>query len=112
MFPPCQYDPTEGDHIHLANGVTNDSKGILSNLTIGGDVVRRVDVAIIDLASRNELIDFDRPRALNFDFGRSKKNYSRRFSIFCVFTQPRPEADIVGSPEPTLKYVTDPSLKA
>jgi hypothetical protein len=45
--------------------VTDDSKGLLSDLTIGGEVVRRVDLAIIDLVSRNELIDIDCPGALD-----------------------------------------------
>jgi hypothetical protein len=52
-------DPPECDHVHFADGISDDRKGILSHLTIRGDVVRRVDVAIIDLVSRNELIDLD-----------------------------------------------------
>jgi hypothetical protein len=67
VFSPCQYDPTESDHIHLANGVADDSESILSHLTIGGDVIWRVDVAIIDLISRNKLVDLNGPRALDFD---------------------------------------------
>ena len=65
MFPACQHDPTGSDHVHFGNGVADDRKGILANLTIGGDIVRRVDVAIIDLLSWNELIDLYGPRALN-----------------------------------------------
>ena len=33
------------------------------------------------------------------DFARSEKKHSHRFSIFCVFTQPRSEADIQRSPD-------------
>jgi hypothetical protein len=40
----------------LANGVTDNSKGILSDLTIRRDVVRRINIALVDLALRNELV--------------------------------------------------------
>jgi hypothetical protein len=65
VLPAGQRDSTECDHVHFADGVADDRKGILSNLTIGGDVIRRVDVAIIDLVSWNELINVDGPRALD-----------------------------------------------
>ena len=31
------------------------------------------------------------------DFARSEKKHSHRFSIFCVFTQPRSQADMTRS---------------
>jgi hypothetical protein len=67
VLPTGQDDPTECDHVHFADGVSDDRKGILPDLTIGGDVIRRVDVTIIDFVSRNELIDFNGPGTLDFD---------------------------------------------
>jgi len=46
VFPAGQYDPPECDHVHFADGVSDDRKGILPDLTIGGDVIRRVDIAM------------------------------------------------------------------
>jgi len=43
------------------------AKSILSDLTVGRDVVRRVDIALVDLAPRNELVDIDGPRAFNLN---------------------------------------------
>jgi hypothetical protein len=67
VLPAGEHDPTESDHVHFTDGVTDDRKGILPDLTIGGDVIRRVDVAVINLVSRNELIDLDGPRALDLN---------------------------------------------
>jgi hypothetical protein len=36
VFPAGQYDPTERDHVHFADGVSDDRKGIPPDLTIGG----------------------------------------------------------------------------
>ena len=67
MLPACQHDPAECHHVHFADGVTDDRKGILSDLTIRRDVVRRIDIALVDLALRNELIDVDGSRAFNLN---------------------------------------------
>jgi hypothetical protein len=40
---------------------------IWTDLSIRGDVVRRVDVAVIDLVSGHELIDLDSSRAFDLD---------------------------------------------
>src|SRR5215470_13722276 len=47
--------------------VTDDGKGILSDLTIRRDVVRRIDIALVDLAPRNELVDVDGARAFKLN---------------------------------------------
>ena len=65
VFAPRQHDPSNRDHVHSGNRVPNDREGILSNLAIRSDVVGGVDVAVVDLTSRNELIDFDRPSAFD-----------------------------------------------
>src|SRR5215472_11446153 len=67
VLAACEHDAAERHHVHLANGVTDDGKGILSDLTIRRDVVRRVDIALVDLALRNELVDVDGPRAFNLN---------------------------------------------
>lgn len=54
------------------------------------------------------------------DFARSEKNHSRRFSIFSVFTQPRPIGDILRRAKTasrfavgcTVKYVANPRCEA
>jgi hypothetical protein len=45
VLPACEHNSAKRHHVHLANGVTDDSKGILSDLTVGHDVVRRIDIA-------------------------------------------------------------------
>jgi hypothetical protein len=60
-----QYDPTDGDHVHLGNRIANDREGVLSDLAIGSQVVGGVDIAVVDLTARDELIDFDCPGAFD-----------------------------------------------
>ena len=67
VLPACQHDPAECDHVHLGNGVTDDGKSILSDLTVGHDVVRRIDIALVDLAPWNELVDVHGSRAFNLN---------------------------------------------
>jgi hypothetical protein len=67
VLTACEHDAAERHHIHLGNGATDDGKSILSDLTVGRDVVRRVDIALVDLAPRNELVDIDGPRAFNLN---------------------------------------------
>ncbi len=86
MLPAGQYHPAERDRVHFADGVTDDSEGILPNLTIGGEVVRRVDIAIIDLVSRNELIDLDDPRALDLN----------RLEFFVLNDEVLPLSDVIA----------------
>src|SRR5215468_4586702 len=67
VLPTCQHDAAERHHVHLADGVADDGKGILSDLTVRRDVVRRVDIALVDLAPRNELVDVDGARAFKLN---------------------------------------------
>ena len=67
VLAACEHDPAECHHVHFANGVTDNSKGILSDLTIRRDVVRRINITLVDLALWNELIDVDGPRAFNLN---------------------------------------------
>ena len=43
------------------------AKASLSDLTVQRDVVRRIDIAPVDLALRNELVDVDGARAFNLN---------------------------------------------
>jgi hypothetical protein len=62
-----QHDPTEGNHLQVRDGVSDDGESLLTNWTIGGDVVWRVEVTLIDFIFRDELVDVDGPRALNLN---------------------------------------------
>ena len=59
--------PTERHHAHFGDGVTDNGKGILSDLPVRHDVVRQIDIALVDLALRNKLIDIDGARAFNLN---------------------------------------------
>jgi hypothetical protein len=67
VLPAGEHDAAERHHVHLGNGITDDSKSILSDLTVGRDVVRRVDIALVDLALWDELVNIDGPRAFNLN---------------------------------------------
>ena len=43
----------------------NDREGVLPNLAVGSDVVGGVDIAVVDLTARDELIDFNGPGAFD-----------------------------------------------
>ena len=51
----------------FANRVTDDRKGILADLTIGRDVVRRFNVALVDLDFRHKLINVDGASAFDLN---------------------------------------------
>ena len=51
----------ERHHALLVDGVAEDAEGLLTDFAIGDDVVRPVDVEIVDLGARHELVDADGP---------------------------------------------------
>jgi hypothetical protein len=63
MFPRCEDHAAERHHVFLPYSLTDHDEGLPADLAIGGDVVRKVPVEFIDLASGYELPDFDRVRA-------------------------------------------------
>jgi hypothetical protein len=67
VFAPRQHDPTERDYVQLRNGVANDGKSLLTNRAIGGDVVRGVDITLIDLIFWNELVNINCASAFNLN---------------------------------------------
>jgi hypothetical protein len=48
----------------FANGFPDDRERLPSYFAIRGDVVRTIEVELVDFPLRDELIDFDGPRAL------------------------------------------------
>src|SRR6516225_2671224 len=67
VLAPRQHDPAERNHIQLRNGVADDGKSLLTNRAIRGNVVRRVDITLIDLIFWNELVNIDGARAFDQD---------------------------------------------
>src|SRR5262249_29025610 len=62
-----QHDPAQCDHVQFADSVADHRKGILPDLAIRGDVVRRINIALVDFAFRHELIDVDGVRAFDLN---------------------------------------------
>jgi hypothetical protein len=56
-----QHDAAERYHALLVDRVADDAESLLTDFAIGDDVVGPVDVEIVDLGARNELVDVDRP---------------------------------------------------
>src|SRR5262245_43536191 len=67
VLAPRQHDPAERNHVQLRNGVANDGKSLLPNCAVGGNVVGRVDITLIDLTFWNELVNIDGARAFDLD---------------------------------------------
>jgi hypothetical protein len=65
VFSARQDNTTESNQLHFGYRIADDRKGILSHLAVGSDVVGGVDVSVIDLASWNELINFNRTGAFD-----------------------------------------------
>jgi hypothetical protein len=63
----CEHDLADCDHTLLANGFPDHGKCLLSNLAVGGDIVRAVQIQFIDFVLWHELIDVDCPLALDGD---------------------------------------------
>jgi hypothetical protein len=55
-----QHDAADSDHIHVADGFSNDRKGVMPNLTVRDEIVGADQVAGIDAALRDELVNVDR----------------------------------------------------
>jgi len=55
VLPACQYDPTESDHVHFADGVTDDREGVLSSLTTRARGSKGIEID--QFVPRNEIDD-------------------------------------------------------
>src|SRR6266481_2816912 len=60
-------DSAERHHAFLADRVADDREGLLADLPIGHHVVWVVQIEVVDLLPRHELVDLDRARALYGD---------------------------------------------
>jgi hypothetical protein len=65
VLPARQYHSTDSHHVHFGDRVTDNGEGILTDFAVGGEVVRRVNKPIINLTSRNKLVDLDRASAVD-----------------------------------------------
>jgi hypothetical protein len=55
-------------HQRLApHSLTDDRKGILADRIVGGDVIGRIEEALVNLCARREAIDVDRASASDLD---------------------------------------------
>jgi hypothetical protein len=51
----------------VTHGVADDRKRLLGDRLVGGDIIRCVEEALVDLEARHEAVDFDRMGALDLD---------------------------------------------
>ena len=51
----------------VAHGVADDGESLLGDLVVRGDVVGRLEIALVDLLARHEALDVDRVGALDLD---------------------------------------------
>jgi len=59
MLAPRYNDTAQSNHRLVADCVADDGECLLSDLVCGRDVIRVVDIAIVDLSSGNKRIDRD-----------------------------------------------------
>src|SRR5262249_31535807 len=55
------------DHVHVADGLADDSESVVAHLAIGTQVIGPDDVPWIDLVALHELVDLNRARRLQRD---------------------------------------------
>ncbi len=67
VLAPGEDYAAEPHHLLLADGIADDREGLLADLIGGRDVVRALDIAIVDLLARHEAFDLERMRALDLD---------------------------------------------
>ena len=66
---PRHHHAGDADHLLFLHGVADDGEGFLADLVLGGEIVRRVAIAIVDRSLGHELLDVDRMRAFDRDLG-------------------------------------------
>jgi hypothetical protein len=67
MLARCKYHPSERHHAFLADCLSDHGERLLSDFPIRDDVVGAVQVQLVDLLLRHELVDLNRPPALYGD---------------------------------------------
>ena len=61
------YHATETHHFLAPHCVTNDGEGILPDFLVWNDVVGRIEVTLVDVRKRNELINLDSVGTLDLE---------------------------------------------
>jgi|SoiMethySBSTD1v2_1073268.scaffolds.fasta_scaffold122336_2 hypothetical protein len=64
MLPVRKHHTGKCDLVLSLHGVTNDHNRVDARLAVWNDVVRLVQVSLVDILGRNEIVDFDRVGAL------------------------------------------------
>ena len=67
MLAVGQHHAPDGELVHFAEGFADDCESVMADLAIGSEVVGTDQVAWIDLASIDELVDLDGSRRVQRD---------------------------------------------
>jgi hypothetical protein len=59
VLPVGQHDATDGDLVHLADGLLDHREGVVPDLAVGARIVRPDQIARVDLGLLHELVDLD-----------------------------------------------------
>jgi hypothetical protein len=54
-----QYDPSDGDRIHVADGLVDHGGGVVPDLAVRTQIIGADDVARVDLVALHEFVDLD-----------------------------------------------------
>jgi hypothetical protein len=82
----CQHDAPQAAEATGRHGVADDGECFEPDLVARGDVIRRVEIARIDLLARHEAIELDRARVLdNRPRWRRRGHHGRRIlALLCL----------------------------
>ncbi len=62
MLPVGQHHATDGDLVHLADGLPDHREGVVTDLAVGPQIVGSDEISRIDLGLLHELVDLDGAR--------------------------------------------------
>src|SRR5439155_19089827 len=65
--PAREHHAREPDHFFLLHGIAYDRKGLLTDLVGRREVIRAIEVAVVDFSARYKTVDLDRVRTLDLD---------------------------------------------
>jgi hypothetical protein len=81
----CEDDLADRNHALLADGLADHRERLLSDLTVGHNVIRIVEIELVDFLARHELVNVDHALALD----------GNRFKFLWVKLEVLPLADFV-----------------
>ena len=67
MLARREDDLAERHHAFLADGLADDGERLLADVAVGHDVIRVVEIELVDFLFRHELVDLDDALALDRD---------------------------------------------